>query len=930
MTHTITNRIAATLAAMSGLLGAMAGPGLASPVKFTFEPPAIEVQQICMERENDVAIIQRWTEWDGKSLADWNPDILRRQIRRLRELDAVVWYDKLEAAIRLMPTIDAGFTADQQALEQIDLMIAAGRMRELTALQLVPTLMANRKGDSPRVELALSRFLRNGQGIEANLDKGLELLVAAAMGGNADALLEIVAMQVAGQTIPNWDVSPDLAVTMAFGALVGKLDPMICDRVTRIAREYKNGDVVERDMELAERWYRFAADLGDADAAWKVAELHMESDELVKDNDLLVTYLTRAAEGGAPFAIIALGRVYETGALVPKDEDRAQALYTEAAKTGDRGALIRLTQLLADRSDANPRYREAFVQALDNLVARNDAPTWALLTKADAILKTEGRWAGEAEALTYLDRAAERGDGNGIVRGAEMRFRYATEPNDFYAGIDRMIYSVAELGMNDPAADLFDAYICRSPNAPQSDEAALWREVEASKASKTVSFALDELKALAANPDPLQLASLQSQALYGRVTATAQYLTYLELSGASAFQKSFWETYSRRFHGVDTARARILLDGGARGADRARAISMLRSEVAAGEVMAGLPLAGALLRPVPLFDGADAPEPNAHDRAEALGLLLPIARAGVGEALSLLPLAAPDRFPDMASVSRQFARTIDARGDFDALLLAIPDLDQFSNRPNYIRRALTITDCSFEQTIQMADVLGQIGDHEGFNKWIGISRAILDEDSWQITLLGDRLRQYGTAEQHAEGMKLYQTAYEMRSRTAAQRLLALASNASGRDYDPRLASRLYVELLTDAEPNEVVQLLKRINLEDEEIRQLTLARVSPAEVYLTAAEKGNAIAMREYARIIRASASTPEDVTEAVGWFARAAELNDAPAMLDYAEMLAFGAGVEPSREEAIKWLKKAADLGAPQANVMLQSLALAGGQVSQ
>lgn len=56
-----------------------------------------------------------------------------------------------------------------------------------------------------------------------------------------------------------------------------------------------------------------------------MAEYHLQSELVTKDNDVLLTCLTKAANGNLPYAQGALG-CYEAGALVPTDLERAQTL----------------------------------------------------------------------------------------------------------------------------------------------------------------------------------------------------------------------------------------------------------------------------------------------------------------------------------------------------------------------------------------------------------------------------------------------------------------------------------------------------------------------------------------------------------------------------------------------------------------------------
>ncbi len=193
-------------------------------------------------------------------------------------------------------------------------------------------------------------------------------------------------------------------------------------------------------------------------------------------------YLARAAERGSPFMALAYGRLYENGALVPKDLDRAGEVYTRAAATGDRGALVRLAQFLTtrlrDRIDppdpaARPALEAQLQDTLRTLVGRDDAPAWALVAMAEHVLADKGRWAGAAEAEIYLDRAAGLGDGLARQMLAAMRLSPDMDLAAFYAQIDAMIDTVRRQGMVDPMADLQDAFTCRAPDAPRVDESRL-------------------------------------------------------------------------------------------------------------------------------------------------------------------------------------------------------------------------------------------------------------------------------------------------------------------------------------------------------------------------------------------------------------------------------------------------------------------------
>src|SRR5690606_34146164 len=125
-----------------------------------------------------------------------------------------------------------------------------------------------------------------------------ELIREAAYGGNANALLEIARLAGQGALIEGWDAPLDLTVTMAFGGILGALDSGVCRRAERIAQAYLKGDVVKANPALALAWFRFAADMGRAESAWRVVEYHLNADAAQKDNIEMRRYLEQAVRRG--------------------------------------------------------------------------------------------------------------------------------------------------------------------------------------------------------------------------------------------------------------------------------------------------------------------------------------------------------------------------------------------------------------------------------------------------------------------------------------------------------------------------------------------------------------------------------------------------------------------------------------------------------
>ena len=640
--------------------------------------------------------------------------------------------------------------------------------------------------NSPRMMNALAGFLTEGIGIDRDAVRGAELLMAAGYGGNADALLTLSHLSVAGNAPPGWDINPQLAVTMAFGALVGQMAPLICDRIARIAREFSSGEVVRQDHDLALRWYRFAADLGDPVAAWRVAEYALRSEDVTKDNAELLTYLDMAAAGSLPYAQVALGRVYETGALLPADLDKALTLYDAAARDGDRAALIRLSGFLEARLPQRSDLRPAFLATLVRLGALPDAPGWGFAKQAALVMDEQGRWQGQAEARSLLERGAALDDATAIQMLAQIDFGRATTDTAFYAVIDRLIHAVTVLGETGPTSDLQSAFICKAPGAPMFEQAAYWAQAEAALGSSSLQFSAEALDDLAVNPDPLAMAALQTQALYGRATPLANLLAVLEKDGSPASERAFWTDYAARFPNVATARAGLALSQATTPSDRAAAMDPLRTASAAGEDGASFKLAETLLT-----DG------TVGARAEAVTLLKAMAETGSGAAMTLLSAADPATFPSLAAVHAAYAPVI------AATVLAMPFLSDGTAREAYRVRAMSVMQCSFPEALAMATVSGTLGSKDEVSRWLSIATHLAASDSWQIVQLADSYRTLLETEGEAKALAFYETARDLGNRTAVQRLLRLNGDPARAGYDEVRIVDFYVELVALSSPDQI-------------------------------------------------------------------------------------------------------------------------------
>ena len=105
-----------------------------------------------------------------------------------------------------------------------------------------------------------------------------------------------------------------------------------------LARMYRRGDGVEQNGQLAVEWYEKAAEKDEMDAILALAEIYSEGDLLPVDMDKAIHYYKIAAEKDNSTALFKLGEIYEHGTGVLKNKNKAIYWYRKAANKGNYSA----------------------------------------------------------------------------------------------------------------------------------------------------------------------------------------------------------------------------------------------------------------------------------------------------------------------------------------------------------------------------------------------------------------------------------------------------------------------------------------------------------------------------------------------------------------------------------------------------------------
>lgn len=725
--------------------------GSAQPIDLSFPPPDVPKQDLCangrsLDQIRDTWAVEGWPEGLSTTTAS-------RDIATLRKENAAEHVALIQRIIANLAKRDPKFAGKRALMAEIEALRAAGADQDIRARQLVPELAALSNGTSPQVSRALARYYGDGLGVKADQVLADQYLVTAARLGHPDALLTLASRRNKGTAPVQWDMPAKDSVLKAFKTLITPLNSGVCDRSSRIARAYLTGDLVQKNAELGQAWLRFAADLGDAHAAWKVYELQRLAEEVLPDTQVRIRYLTQAAEAGLPFAQVALGRVYERGALVAQDLERAKELFTRAADQGYRAGLVRLAMFLEDQEDSFPNSGPHWHSALERLSETEDPPAWVFTRLAKARLKEEK--SPDAKIIGLYRKAADLGDREAMTRLAELLLSDRSKADGFGQAVDLLAEAVAVHGSTGAAKKLFDAYMCKSADSPHVDEALYWRA-----------------QYEAADPPLPQregdvIAALQSQALYRRHSALELWFPHVKAQNDIA-SVAFWDLYTQ---GVgQLLEQQLVVDLGRIASvqwreDAKRLLTLIHDRDGTAAMMA---FSNATIMEGPALEARLIQETSQGSGA-ALRMLASVRGEGVHK---ILP-------PHLNDLLR--------KGDFDALLLVTP----YADKPlRVLDRAIGKMPCDFKSAMAVARVSGRVGAFERVVQFLEVAEHLHGDKPWALMHLGEaRLKWLGMQEAHSAA-QLFSAAFKGGELTAGKRLLALLQNPETQLYDPIEAETL--------------------------------------------------------------------------------------------------------------------------------------------
>ncbi|MCR9125469.1 MAG: sel1 repeat family protein [Rhodobacteraceae bacterium] len=893
-------------------------PAQAKTLDIAFMPPAIEPQNVCTaaprtDLEDDLDIGQ-----NDERLSDrMRVSFLRRDISRLQTQDPDKWFDFINALITRQAQIDESFAGPEEIMARISLYVDAGRTDALRAVGLVEQLRAMEDTLINNHRLVLAQYYLNGIGVAPDAEYARTLIRNAAYDGNENALMSIARMELEGNPVEGWDAPLDLTVTMAFGGMLGQLSPNVCRRAERIAREYLNGEVVTRNPQIAYDWYKFSADLGSAEGAWRVVEFHLEADAIQKDNKVMLQYLRLAVERGIA---ISEGQIEQLKASGDVDEQELLAMlgFNHSADNGRlRPSVSPLFQLAVNIDGERAEDENMYVEYLRELTQMPETPGWVYTTLAEQILISRGRWAGEPEAMAMLEEAVRREDPEGIRLLGQKLVRWRDDPVRLNRAVDLLTDAVTRFGVAPAMEDLDRLYRCQANEAPLMREANHWARGFSASQYGTVGVSATDLLRLDPFKEPEVLAQIQTQALAGRVQSLAHWVQRVQVDPWSSDRaQRLWSARIDRSDQALEAFAELEVELATNPAERDLAVELFRRVYLNNGVTTALDLAIALVE-----DNARSPQ----IAAEIIELLTKAGNRGEGAAIRLKArLLANERTE--ASVYQEFAREIEDRGDFLALMFAIPHVEQ-AVADDYFDRAVSLMNCTTKDVAELGEAHAKRGNGNMAFHWRGISLVIEGGHVLSKLRLSDSQMEVFNEGAAPGVLDVYQRALADGDISAHRRLFRLLSDPDLETYNPAEAATHLLSLLQSPRDADRTWVLTHYRKANEEVRNATAATFNIDDVFMQASQSGDANAKYEFGLMLRDTAKTPTDLINSARWLQQAAQAGNPAAMAEYGYALAYGIGVPQDMIQALQWLDRSAAAGEARAKDMAQLVRLSVGQ---
>jgi TPR repeat protein/tRNA A-37 threonylcarbamoyl transferase component Bud32 len=179
------------------------------------------------------------------------------------------------------------------------------------------------------------------------------------------------------------------------------------DAVAWLGILYRNGEGVEQDDEKAIELFQQAAMLDNGFSQYLLADMYQRGCGTAVDADMAAYWYKKAVENNNLLAMNALGTCYETGFGVDPDMEKAAQFYLQAAEQGDSHAQNNIARFYAAGCGIEKNLEEAAAWYLN---AALQGHVEAQCNLASCYAQGQGVDIDESEALTWMQMSADNGD----------------------------------------------------------------------------------------------------------------------------------------------------------------------------------------------------------------------------------------------------------------------------------------------------------------------------------------------------------------------------------------------------------------------------------------------------------------------------------------------------------------------------------------
>ncbi|MGM9869014.1 MAG: tetratricopeptide repeat protein [Sodaliphilus sp.] len=126
-----------------------------------------------------------------------------------------------------------------------------------------------------------------------------------------------------------------------------------------IAKHYKNGNGIEKNLEKAIEMFEKSANTGHVGAMMDLARIYRDGDEVPQNGDLAIKWYKKAADANEESALFELAKIYRQGSLIDKNIDKAIHYYKIAAERGNASAMVAIGRIHEDGENGNQNVYKA-------------------------------------------------------------------------------------------------------------------------------------------------------------------------------------------------------------------------------------------------------------------------------------------------------------------------------------------------------------------------------------------------------------------------------------------------------------------------------------------------------------------------------------------------------------------------------------------